>query len=412
MVISNILKARIVFLITVIISIVLTENSYSKNISVVNFEDIKTGSLGHKARIILKFDKKLEYKIFFLKDPSRLVIDTQNINVKFYREFAELDTNFIRHMRFGKINEKINRIVFDLAVPIVMKSISETTKKDGTGLQVILDLYYAKKIEPSKKLFQTKGWGKYVGNQKKEQEKKLNITKNEFIKNRKYTIVIDPGHGGIDPGAVRGKTYEKDIALRISKILADDLKNIGIFNIYLTRNDDRFIPLKERYEIAENLNAMLFISVHADTNPNTNLSGSSIYTLSKIGKNSQFSKIEERNNKSYEIEFDNYDNKETTNSYIATLSKMAFNTKNRRSEIFAKEVVKSLKRTRIKTLKTAHRKANFHVLKSFKVPSILVETGYMSNKYDLANLKNYKWIQKFSRSISYSILNYLQVTKR
>lgn len=409
---TKLLKNRFGFYFAVLIAAFFSNITHANSTQTAIFENVQTGSHYEKARIILQFDKKIEYKLFFLKDPSRLVIDTQKIKMDFYPEFANLDFNFLKNIRFGKINDKTNRIVFDLTRPVIMKSISETKKDDGTGFKIILDFIFSKNIEENKKLFQTKGWEKYSGIQKKQKKKEINQTKIQFSKNNKYTIVIDPGHGGIDPGAVNGKTYEKDINLRISKMIAKDLIKMGIFNVYLTRKDDRFISLRERFETAENLNAILFISIHADANPNKNLSGASVYTLSNIGKKSQSSKLEDRNNLSFEIEFDNEENFDKANSYLATLAKMSFKSKNKRSEIFAKEVAKSFKRSRIKTLRKIHRKANFHVLKSFIVPSVLIEAGYMSNKYDMVNLKNNNWIQKFSRSISFSILNYLQVSKR
>ena len=235
-------------------------------------------------------------------------------------------------------------------------------------------------------------------------DKKLEIefTKEKEKINKKYIVVIDPGHGGKDPGAIGvNGTFEKDINLLFAKIIKSVLSSSKI-KVKLTRTDDRYLYLRERINFAEKLKADLFISIHADASKNRKASGFSIFSLSDKASDKEAKKLAQRENKSDFIGGLKIRHSDPLikDNLIKIFQRQTMN----ESSKIAKIVIRNIKKLSIKN--RGHRNAGFIVLKSLTTPSILVELGFLTNKKEEKLLNNKRYLTKISKIISLSVFNY------
>ena len=326
-------------------------NVYAENINIYSFE--KDNSI----RLLLSSEKKILSNSFILEDPPRLVVDVENIN-KFSKNNFEY--KYIKKIRASKSNNKA-RLVFDLKIPAknFKKKIFSENISGAHVLLIDLNLFAAQKI----------------------------INKN--------VIVIDAGHGGPDPGAIRSNIKEKDLTLMAAKILREELLKRN-FIVYLTRSSDRYIKLRNRVKYARNKSADLFISIHADSTKNKNTKGTSIYSLSEKASDKLSQALADRDNKSDLIaglDLDDLD-KEVSDILI-DLSRRE--TKNS-SISFAELFIDHLEKQNFNLLRRPHRQAGFAVLKAPDVPSVLIEMGFISNNSDFKKLTDPNFQEKLMKN--------------
>jgi len=208
-------------------------------------------------------------------------------------------------------------------------------------------------------------------------------------------VVIDAGHGGHDPGSSSSdeSEHEKDVALRIARAIRDELLDSGKVRVALTRSDDRFLVLQERREIARALRADLFISIHCDSAPNNSARGASIYTLSETSSDRVAAALAARENKSDVI--NGIDLSRESNDVSSILIDLAQRETLNTSSTFAVELQRELSPL-IGLKPTFHKFAGLMVLKAPDVPSVLLETGYISNDDDLALLMSEEYRHKIA----------------
>jgi N-acetylmuramoyl-L-alanine amidase len=209
--------------------------------------------------------------------------------------------------------------------------------------------------------------------------KKSNKSSKKIITKKKPIVLIDPGHGGRDPGAIGStrKTKEKNITLRYARELKKSLDKGGKFKAILTRDSDKFIPLRERVEMSKKYKADLFISIHADSAHNSKARGASIYTLSEKSSDKEANELAARENKADILHGVKVEENEVLDVLVRLSQRKSMN----QSVKFAKILGKYFEKNKI-NFKRGHRFANFRVLKSIQTPSVLIEVGFISNKYD------------------------------
>lgn len=211
-------------------------------------------------------------------------------------------------------------------------------------------------------------------------------------------VVLDAGHGGHDPGAIsphNGKR-EKDVTLGIARAIRDELLATGRVRVALTRSDDRFLVLEERYGIARRLKADLFISIHADAAPNHEAHGASIYTLSEVASDREAARLAARENKANVI------NGVDLGEHGSDVSSILIDLTQRETMNIASDFARLLQREASKAVKfrtDAHRFASFVVLKSPDTPSILFETGFISNEQDSEFLGSAEGQRRLARGV-------------
>lgn len=211
-------------------------------------------------------------------------------------------------------------------------------------------------------------------------------------------VVIDAGHGGHDPGAIspHGGAREKDITLALARAIRDDLVASGRVRVALTRADDRFLVLEERYGIARRLRADLFISVHADAAENQEANGASIYTLSEVASDREAARLAARENKA------NIINGVDLGAHSSDVSSILLDLTQRETMNVSSDFARLLQREasdEVAFRTTAHRFASLIVLKAPDVPSVLFETGYISNKDDAEFLASAAGRKKIARGV-------------
>jgi len=222
----------------------------------------------------------------------------------------------------------------------------------------------------------------------------------------KRVVVIDPGHGGPDPGTV-GATgrYEKHITLAAAREIKARLNRTGRFRAVVTRDRDVFVKLKQRVKIARDSGADLFISLHADSLRNKSVRGPSVYTLSEKASDREAAQLAERENKSDVIDGVDLsgESPEVTNILIDLAQRETMNN----SVQFATLLVRELK-IRTKVLRNTHRFAGFRVLKAPDVPSILLEMGFLSNRTDERQLSSKGYRKRIAEAVTRAAVRYFE----
>ncbi|WP_282351531.1 N-acetylmuramoyl-L-alanine amidase [Pseudomonas sp. PS01303] len=321
-----------------------------------------------KLRLVFDLSGPVRYRTFTLSAPERLIIDVSGANLS--GDFSELALNgtVIRSIRSGPFGQGDTRIVLDLSNPVLLNSFL-LAPQDGQSHRLVLDLVTAKTSPVTTMV-------------PRETPKIGAHPKRDII------VVVDPGHGGKDPGAVGAKgEREKDVVLSIAQLLAKRLKKEKGFDVKLVRNDDFFVPLRKRVEIARQHKADMFISVHADAAPRLTASGASVYCLSEGGATSATARfMAQRENGADLLGATSLLNLKDKDPMLAgVILDMSMNATIAASLQLGNTVLGSLA-----SITTLHQKrveqAGFAVLKSPDVPSILVETGFISNVRDSQRL--------------------------
>ena len=352
----------------------------------VNISKLRISSIQGDVRIIIDADKKPIYEVFSLKNPNRLVIDLAK--AKFTENFSfPFTVGFIKKVRFGSYNNEVSRIVFDLNSPV--KKIKTRIRKPSSGKKRTLNI----DIESYESLTIRK-----KSNSQLDKKYKKNNNYKRF-KKTKPTIVLDPGHGGRDPGtSYKEIINEKKIVLDFSLLLKKKLEDQG-YRVFLTRDNDTFIELRERMKFAKGKGADLFISIHADASKYSNTRGFSVYTISRRGLDREAEKVAKLENSLSVLSkkgLEGINLKKGRSLKDHVYINQAFNRVKNSSFEFAEILVDKVSE-RSELLTNPHRYAGFAVLKSPNYPSVLVELGFITNEKDRNNFGNKNWQSSLAR---------------
>ena len=328
----------------------------------------------------MELNNRIPYSVFMLDNEPRLVIDLEANN---FRNIKNKTNNLIKKIRLRKTENGVVRVVFDLRKKSYLKKNFILDNKEYKFFRLVIDIAEFK------------------------DQKALN--KVAINKNKTFTITIDPGHGGIDPGAVNKNIKEKDITLKSSLELTKILRTFG-YKVFLTRNKDIFIPLHARRKKAKLNNSDLFISLHVDSVKKRSTRGTSIYTLSDKASDKVTAKLAERENKADLIAGINLD--KVDNEVASILLDLKRRDTKNSSALFAERYVKSVRSNGHRLLRRPHRHAGFAVLKSPDIPSVLIELGFLSNAIDVKLLTNEKSRKRLLLTLANSIDTYIKNRKK
>lgn len=343
-----------------------------------------------KLRLVFDLSGPVQYKTFTLSAPERLIIDLSGAGLSGDFSQLALKNSGITSIRSGHFGKGDTRIVLDLAAPMQLNSFL-LPPQDGQGHRLVLDLTSATQAP-----------------RQMAAEPKPLVDKAH--PKRDIIVVVDPGHGGKDPGAVGSKGQrEKDVVLSIAQLLAKRLKREKGFDVKLVRNDDFFVPLRKRVEIAHKHNADMFISVHADAAPRVTASGASVYALSEGGATSASARfMAQRENGADLLGATRLLNLKDKDPMLAgVILDMSMNATIASSLQLGNSILGSLE-----GITSLHQRrveqAGFAVLKSPDVPSILVETGFISNARDSARLVTARHQQAVADGLFEGLKKYFQ----
>ena len=400
----------VLFLIT--FALLFSSNAYSKKNDV---HAVRIWPAQEYTRITIESTEALNNDQMILKNPERVVIDLKGIALNdalkiLPTELSDNDPN-INAIRVAQFNPNVTRIVIDLRNPARVKIFSLQPIAPYKH-RLVIDLYpenhdsianllkqIQKKDEESPSLAAEVAPSNNV-------ESEGNASQND-TKSDTVIVAIDPGHGGEDPGA-KGKkgTLEKDITLQISKKLKEIIDKEDGMRAVLIREGDYYVPLGDRVKKARKIKADIFISIHADAFTKRSVTGSSVFALSERGATSAFAKfLANKENESDLIGGVSIDDKDAL--LAKTLLDLSQSATVHDSIKLGNHVL-----GQIKNVNNLHKKyveqAGFAVLKAPDIPSILVETAFISNPAEEQNLKSSAYQDKLAMSILEGIKSYIK----
>lgn len=364
----------------------------------IEVSSIRAGSHAKHTRLVIEMSQKAEFKVITLPRPDRVVIDLPDITWKIAPGSLPRKVGMIRGLRYGQFRRGQSRIVLDVAGPARVKSafiipatasnsrfrlVIDITKGQQTAARAPRRAPAASKPTPPQALAPLP------------EKRPVNVKK---------VIVIDPGHGGVDPGAIgRSGIFEKKLTFMAARELQRQLTRDGRYKVVLTRNGDTFLRLRDRFAVARDNRADLFISLHADTIRNKRVRGLSVYTLSEKASDREAGELAEQENKADLIAGVDltHEPPEVTNILIDLAQRETMN----ESARFARRLVGELKSV-TKLLRNSHRFAGFAVLKAPDVPSVLIEMGFLSNPQDEKALRRAAYRTQLARAVRQAVDRY------
>ncbi|WP_299775397.1 N-acetylmuramoyl-L-alanine amidase [uncultured Pseudoteredinibacter sp.] len=334
-------------------------------------------------RVVFDLSGPLEHKLFSLENPHRLVLDMESAGNQFALADIDLSKTPIRRIRSGARDKHDLRVVLDLNEQVKPRSFLLKSHGDKPD-RLVLDLF-DKNLRTEKKLEQSQPSQK-----------------------RDIIIAVDAGHGGEDPGAIGpGRLREKNVVMAISKELVRQINQVKGYKGKLVRTGDYYIGLRKRRNIARDMRADLFISVHADAFKHPSASGASVFALSRRGATSETARFLARKENEADLiggvgGVSLEDKDEVLAGVLVDLSMTASLSS---SLQVGDKVLKSMGKI-AKLHKRRVEQAGFAVLKSPDVPSILVETGFISNPKEAKNLGSSRYRKKMASQIFKGVRTY------
>jgi N-acetylmuramoyl-L-alanine amidase len=398
-------------------------------------------------RFVLDVEHLGTYDVFMLENPPRLVVDIREGGWSVpASQLSRAKSRYVKNIRHGQPKPELLRIVLDLKEPVKTKKIFVVPPSSDRNLpRLVVDFLAASSHPviaapappprtatpsdmPASMRYAAPGEGK------RSQEVVLKEAPPEhavsappaemtappkasvpakkpsllapFKHAKKPLVVIDPGHGGIDPGAMgQSNLREKEITFRYAVALKNALEKTGRYRAVLTRRGDYYVNLKKRVEVARESNGDIFISLHADSHPDPTTRGLSVYTLSENASDREAEALAHRANR--EEVLDGVDLKREPEDVKSLLIEMTQRDTKNASARFAEMLVKEVgKEARL--LKNTHRFAGFVVLKGVDIPSVLVELGYLSNRHEERLLHTEAYKVKLVQSMVHALDRYFE----
>ena len=354
----------------------------SSNVSVKN---LRLWNAPDNTRVVLDLSSSIQHRISTFSNPDRIAIDLKNAKLSSDIPHEIKNNPFIKRFRYGQYSKDVTRVVIDLKKPVRVKSFTLKPNK-VYGYRLVVDLFDKNKSAAPK------------------------ITRSAPRKTGIVTVAIDAGHGGEDFGASgKQKAREKKVVLSIARELKKLIDKDPILRSYMTRTGDYYIPLRKRTKLARKANADLFVSIHADAFRRSSARGASVYALSKSGASSETARwLANKENSADLVGGASISDREDV--VAGVLLDMQMDKTLEFSLGFGDQVLKEMKKIAKLHSKTVQQ-AGFVVLKSPDIPSVLVETGFISNPYEERKLKSSKYQKQVANAIYKGIKKFISIEK-
>lgn len=351
--------------------------------------------------VAFMLDAPAKYKIFTLKSPDRVVIDLMDTSLEGNLKQGEHDRPPITGIRYAVREEGFLRIVLDVTHPLKVDAVL----REDSGKHVLSLKLQDRAGTSGDAITIRKGSEATVA----ASQTPVPTNNNTRGRGRPFVVAIDPGHGGHDPGAVGPQgTREKDVVLAVSRKLKARINAASGMKAVLTRESDKFVPLRERINIARKYKADLFVSIHADANASSRVHGSSVYILSDNGASSEAAALLARSeNQAYQVRVGDVELSGQDSNIASILLDLSMNATMDRSLELAQRTLKELAVVS-NPLRRKVESAAFVVLKAPDVPSMLVETAFLSNPAEEKRLRTPHYQQKLANAIFRGISSYKQ----
>jgi N-acetylmuramoyl-L-alanine amidase len=374
-------------------------------------------------RLTVEVSRRVEYRVFFLAEPMRAVVDLPSVTWR-HQASSPDPRGLVAGLRYGAFDAQTGRLVLDLSGPArVREARFELPARQGAGHRLVIEFErstqeaFARDVQPwsasgvlramqanmPPPVAQTSPPPLAAPPPQIAQAPRAPppppsvqppappqqaaapraVPQPEAPRRlaARPTIVLDAGHGGVDPGAIGvGGTHEKEITLAMAREVRRQLEQTGRYRVQMTRDEDTFVRLRDRIAIARQHSADLFISIHADSMGNRETRGASVYTLSENASDSEAAALAARENRADIIA--GVDLSRESRDVTSILIDLAQRETMNHSIVFARALVQEMGREVAMLPVSPHRFAGFAVLRAPDVPSVLIELGYLSNPQD------------------------------
>lgn len=371
-----------------------------------------------RTRFVMDLTHAVAFNVAVLAEPFRVIIDTPEINFQLEPGLGRAGRGLVQAYRFGSFAKNRARIVLDTNSPVLIEKSFSLKAANGQPARLVIDL-----IRTTAQVFAEKqararppeGLPKYQpvplprarppaleappANTRTPRPPKIALKpRAKPAPAARPVIVIDPGHGGVDPGAIgENGTTEKTVVFAFALALRDALTKLGRYEVVMTRTRDTFMRLRERVNVARRKKAQLFIAVHADSLKVGEARGATVYTLSERASDREAAALAHKENRADIIA--GVDLGEESTEVTGILIDLAQRETKNLSILFAKRLIKELKKS-VRLSVRPHRSAGFRVLKAPDVPSILLEIGYLSSSSDERLMRSARWRKKAARAVA------------
>lgn len=379
-------------------------------------KDARVGGDLNRTRFVADLSETVEFRAFLLSNPYRVIVDLPEVQFQMPSGAGGEGRGLVSAFRYGLFAPGKSRIVIDVVGPVTIDKAFVRAAENGQPARLVIDLVNATPEEFEKQSQKQSLMRSTAPNSFQTSTEAASGTQQPTPatkpKGGKPVLVLDPGHGGVDPGTISvSGYYEKNVVFDFCKVLKEKLEATGRFRVLMTRDTDIFVPLDERVAFASKEQASLLISIHADAidpkNPLVNAKmidttrGASIYTLSDEASDEFAQIIAARENRS-----DVLAGVELADSGDGDLASILIDLMHRETKNLSIGIAKNLLGGlggKVPLTASPHRFANFKVLKAEDVPSVLIELGYLSNRDDERALTSDEWRSKVADAIVESI---------
>lgn len=361
----------------------------------------------HRAKLVVTLSAPVDVAAFLLSGPDRAILDLPEVEFAMPQPAAPAPRSrrrgapskkhegLVSSYRFGRLGPGRSRVILDLAAPARIASVTCVAAADGAGARLVVELA---RTDPASfralvQAARARMTGTWPGRDP-----------SPVVASGKPIVVIDPGHGGIDSGAIVNESVEKDLVLDFAKAVAAKLESDGKLAVVLTRQDDSFVPLAERVRLARDNGAGLFVSIHADTLAEaTDVAGATVYTVSERASDAAAARLAEKENDADAAA--GLDRSPDASEVSTILHDLTRRETRALSHVFARTLLAYWK-VAGRLNKNPQRSAGFLVLKAPDVPSVLLELGYLTNEKDDRALSSAQWREAAAARVAEAISSY------
>ncbi len=355
-----------------------------------------------RTRFVVDLDRHLDFHVFALADPYRVVIDMPQTEFRLDETAGETGRGLVSAYRFGRFAPGKSRIVLDVTGPVEVDRAFALEPQDDQPARLVVDLVDTDRESMLAAINGPPDTGEATSQPDPHAHTAVPPGGGQAAET--IAVVLDPGHGGIDPGAVsRSGVREKDVVLEFAQQLRSALEDTGRFEVHMTREDDIFVSLADRVRFAREQRASLFISIHADSVARGAVSGASVYTLSERASDAVAAELAAQENRSDALA--GIDLSNGGDEVADILLDLVHRETKKHSTVFARTLVDYL-RDEVSLVRNPLRAAGFRVLEAHDVPSVLVELGYLTSETDEQLLTDPDWQESVADRVTEAVMAY------
>ncbi len=367
-----------------------------------------------RTRFIVSLERHVDFEVSALTHPNRVLVDLPEVKLVLPDALGDTPVGLIKSFRHGMSAPGKSRVIIDVTGPVVVEKSDIEKGPDGKTATLTIDIVSASEATAAleaRSAMRAGALGLGATGLQPPVPRPAVSPQVRAAGSYKPVIVIDPGHGGDDSGATRFGTVEKNVVLSFSLKLREKLNATGRYKVLMTRDNDTFIPLEERREFAERHQAALFMAIHADYTARASARGATIYSLrpnmADTLRRSAQGEVNDGVLSGKEVALVKQANGDVgaVRGMLADLARHEVDLNRERTSVFVRSVINFMGGS-TNLMDNPDRGAAFVVLKTAKVPSVLIELGYITNTEDAQQLSSDKWRDKVSGSIVTAVDSY------